>query len=135
MDKLFKGIFWIRDDLPLNESVPYCVLIPCDIDGYIDDTEQMKLTAKSTRNHNHKVYWNCIMADRLRNGKQFDYYPRGRVEIKKGIVTIFANPNICTSEIKDFLTKLYRLNSNEIKKIKMIADCSKHYKCHLDGGR
>ena len=73
------------------------------------------------------------MDGRLRNSKQFDYYQRGRVEIRKWIVKIFANPNIYTNEIKDFLTKLYRLNSKEIKKIKMIADCSKHYKCHLDG--
>lgn len=102
MDKLFKGIFWIRDDLPLNESVPYCVLIPCDIDGYIEDTEQMKLTAKSTSNHNHKVYWNCVMDGRLRNGKQFDYYPRGRVEIRKGIVTIFANQIYAPTKLKIF---------------------------------
>ena len=34
---LYKGIFWIRDDLPIEQSKDYCIKIPCDLNGTIDE--------------------------------------------------------------------------------------------------
>lgn len=54
--KLYKGIFWIRDDLPLKKSTNYCVKIPCDPRGEIDQFLVFTMTAKSMLNHNHRTY-------------------------------------------------------------------------------
>ena len=131
-EQLYKGIFWIRDDLPLEKSADYCVKIPCDSKGEIDQSLAFLMTAKSTLNHNHKTYWNEIMESSLKNGKPFDYYPRGRVEIRNSKVTIFLNPNIFLEEVKEFIVSQFNLRNVAIKKITMIADDSEHYKCHID---
>ena len=62
---------------------------------------------------------------RTSNGKPYDYYPRGRVEIKdKGKAKIFLNPDIATEEIIAYIVEKFRLQHREVK---VIADGSKHY--------
>lgn len=73
-----------------------------------------------------------MMEPSLKNGKPFDYYPRGRVEIRNGKATIFLNLNIFNNDIKNFLIRQFCLDNEAIKKVVMIADNSEHYRCHLD---
>lgn len=129
---LFKGIFWIRDDLPIEQSEDYCIKIPCDLNGVIDEEISLLMTAKSMSNHNHKIYWNEMMNSSLKKGKPFNYYPRGRVEIKRNEATIFLNSNIYTKEVVNFIVNQYCLTNSGIKKIRVVADNSEHYQCHLD---
>lgn len=129
---MYKGIFWIRDDLPsLEDSIDYCIQIPCDSKGNVDIETQISLTAKSGNTHNHKYYWDNMLDSKLKNNKPFNYYPRGRVEISNNKATIYLNPNIYTEEVKKFIIDVFNLyQTNGIKEVRMIVDNSEHYQCH-----
>lgn len=132
--KLYRGIFWIPDVDDVQSSDLYFT-IPCDMNGDIDDPEfQIPQTMSSTGsdNYNHKRVWNQLPS-KLTHNKPFDYYPRGRVEISNGVAKVFHSPYIPQEELKDFVIDKFNLTKhNGIKKIKMIADGSDHYKCYLD---
>lgn len=77
--------------------------------------------------YNHKRTWE-MLPHKVTRGKAFDYYPRGRVELKNGKVTIWLNHNI--SDLIDVIKSEYRLNS--LSSVKVRVDGSLHYKCHFD---
>ena len=69
----------------------------------------------------------------MTHNKTYNYYPRGRVEIKRHKATIYLNPNIATEDVLGFLIEKFGLTSdNGITGVIMKADGSDHYKCHLD---
>lgn len=58
--------------------------IPCDSMGNIENREDLELNSKNCNNYNHKKSWDKY--DRsITNGKEFDFFPRGRIEIKNGV--------------------------------------------------
>lgn len=66
-------------------------------------------------------------------GKQYNYFPRGRVEIQNSKATIYLNPVINNEEVQKFLIDEFHLTkSNGINKIIFHSDGSEHYKCYLD---
>jgi len=133
---LYKGIFWIKDtndyDSKLNEFTYF--QIPVDSEGNIaDEFDKIRLNSRNNDNYNHEQVWNSLNVKSITNNKKFNYYPRGRVEIRNGKAIIYCNPNICNDQLKDWIIDKFNLNSsNNIKKIVMIPDYSDHYKCHLD---
>ena len=133
--QLYRGIFWIPDIDNVESSELYFT-IPCDMNGYINDPEfQISDIVSSTGsdNYNHKKLWRSL-GNKYTNGKDFSYYPRGRVEISNGIAKVFHSPHIPQEDLKRFVVDKFNLtSSNGIKKIKMIADGSDHYRCYLDG--
>ena len=127
--QLYKGIFWITDLEDIDSNELY-FQIPSDINGNV--IGNMSLNAKSGTTFNHEKTWKSLNK-RLTGGKEYNYFPRGRVEISRGRATIYANPNICTDEVKDWIIDKFNLNShNGINKIVIIPDGSEHYKCYLD---
>ena len=130
--QLYKGIFWIKDleDIDFNQLY---FQIPVDMDGNIDDEfDRMRLNSKNNDNYNHKLVWDSLPSKET-DAKSFDYYPRGRVEISNGKVIIYANPNICTDSVVDWIVKRFNLTShNGIKSVRIIPDYSVHYRCYLD---
>lgn len=132
--QLYRGIFWITDINDIDSSKLYFT-IPCDNDGNINDPEFMipnTMSSTGSDNYNHKRVWSTLGKE-YTHGRSFDYYPRGRVEISNGIAKVFHSPRIPQEELKKFVINKFNLTShNGIKKIKMIADGSDHYKCHLD---
>lgn len=130
--QLYKGIFWIID-LDDIESNQLYFQIPVDMNGNIDaDFDRMRLNSKNMDNYNHQAVWKSLSSKETHN-KPFDYYPRGRVEIANGKATVYANPNICTSSVVDWLVSKFNLNShNGINKVNVIPDNSVHYRCYLD---
>ena len=133
-NRLYRGIFWIIDIDNIMKSKTY-FLIPCDSDGNINDPEfhiSSSMSSVGTDNYNHKKVWSCLPRSMTHN-KPFDYYPRGRVEIANGIAKVYHSAHIPQDELKQFVIDKFNLTSfNGIKKIKMIADGSDHYKCYLD---
>lgn len=130
---LYRGIFWIKDVDDIESSDLY-FQIPCDLDGNISSDFHIspQLSSKDTTNYNHKNLWNSL-SKKMTDGKEYNYYPRGRVEIHNGIATIYCSPYIATNELKSWLVNKFNLTShNGIKKVKMIADGSNHYRCYLD---
>lgn len=131
---MYRGIFWIKDIDDIPGSGLYFT-IPCDSNGCINDTEfQINNLSSSTGgdNYNHKRLWSTLDKS-LTDGKPFNYYPRGRVEISNGIVKVFYSPYLDSNDLRDWVEDVFNLTkSNGIKKIKMIPDGSNHYRCYLD---
>ena len=130
--ELSKGIFWVKNPEDINNSGIF-LDIPCNADGTPQDSSY--LNAKTGTTYNHERTWQ-LLDNKITDGKPFNYYPRGRVEIANGKATIFANPNIVGEELVNWCTEKFHLTSlNGIRKIRVIADGSSHYKCYLDKER
>lgn len=129
---LNKGIFWIVDEDDINKNKNYCFTIDCDMDGNV--IGEYQLNAKSGETYNHKLVWQELPSSMTFN-KPYNYYPRGRVEIKNGIAKIFLNPTINYKEITDYITNQFHLYEiNGIRNVKIISDGSNHYKCYREDG-
>ena len=130
---LYKGIFWIIDTNNPYSSKDYCFTIPSDLYGnpILDDTSV--LNAKNGTTYNHEKVWNQLDT-KLTRRYPFNYFLRGRVEISNSKATIYCSPYIADNEeCIDFIVDIFNLNShNNIKKVRVIADGSDHYKCYLD---
>lgn len=139
MQKLYKGIFWIKDvDDPYERNVGgsfvgnICFKIRVDENGTIIEKNTDKLNSKNKDNYNHKKTWQTLNKT-VTGGKSFDYYPRGRVEIKHGKAIVYANPQLCNWLIMDWVMKEFGLKEeNGIKQVLMKPDYSVHYRCYLD---
>ena len=122
-----KGIFWVvRGD---DNTKLISVSVRCDKDGNL--LEDVPMSSKSGKNFNHKQEWSLldILEHRETKGKPFDYYPRGRVEVKSGKVTVFLNPDIDTESVIGLVKKQFELGDDqEIKGIAVKSDGSQHYK-------
>ena len=129
--ELYKGIFWIVDLENLDNNRNYCFKIPSDVYGNpIDDN--LDLNAKRGSTYNHKLVWDRL-SRKLTRGKQYNYYPRGRIEIHNGVAKIFLNGNINREDVVDFLISEFNIiPHNGVKNIKIIEDNSQHYLCYLD---
>ncbi len=119
---LYKGLFWLIDD----ELI--CKKLGCDTDGNLLDTTA-ELTAKNGLADNHKRVWQTLPKS-ITHGQAFDYYPRGRVEIRNEKATVFLSPYICTEEIISKITDEFHLS--ECRSVRAKADGSFHYQCHYD---
>ena len=90
------------------------------------------MSSTGSDNYNHKKVWSTL-DKKLTKGKPFGYYPRGRVEISNGVAKIFHSPHIPQNDLKKWVIDKFNLNNyNGIKKVKLVADGSGHYKCYLD---
>ena len=115
-----KGIFWVINDELL------CVKVECDMNG--TPQEFVKFSAKSGDNFNHKAEWSKL--DRkVTNGKPYNYYRRGRVEVKNNKATVYINPLANTEEIQKKIIEAFNLGN-----IKIIfkSDGSAHYQALVD---
>ena len=134
---LCKGIFWIKEIHKLYQNGSCIFKIPVDergniIDDFWDGDDYIPLNSKKSDNYNHEKTW-ALLDKNKTNNKPYDYYPRGRVEVKNGKAIIFANPNICNDEVNEYLIYEFKLTEeNGIKEVVMRPNHSEHYKCHLD---
>ena len=117
-----KGIFWIINGELIYER------ISCDENGVPLKSLEGDVVAKSGSTYNHKRLW-LTLPKSITGGKDYRYYPRGRVEIANGKAKIYLNPIILNNEVKKELIGIFELYGMSLR---MIADGSAHYKCHLD---
>jgi len=97
--KLCAGIFWILSDYhDLSDYELLMFDIPCDSNGKPDNTHSIELNSKSGNTYNHKKLWDSEVKNNSKyrpfNKKDYDYYPRGRVEISNNRAIIYLNPHI-----------------------------------------
>lgn len=120
--ELYRGIFWIKDiDNPTSE---FFFKIPTDEYGNSSGV----YNSRSGLTYNHEQTWK-----ELGQTKPYNYYPRGRVEIRNGVARIFLNPNLNRVDIISLIKKEFNLTPyNGIKDVKVFVDNSDHYKCYLD---
>ena len=73
-----RGVFWIVDDELLT---------------ILYDEDSAERLSKSPANYNHRLFWNQVRPEG--NCRQFDYYPRGCVEMtSRGKPVIFMGMSV-----------------------------------------
>ena len=135
--QLCSGIFWVlSDDHDLNNYEFLMFVIPCDSNGNPNNTHSIELNSKSGNTYNHKKLWEEEIKNNSKyrpyNKKDYDYYPRGRVEISNNRATIFLNPHINDPRFIDLIKQNFGLFPYNIPDIRVITDGSEHYECFLD---
>ena len=135
--QLCSGIFWVlSDNYDLSDYKLLMFDIPCDLNGKPDNTQSIELNSKSGNTYNHKKLWESEVKNnnkyRPYNKKDYNYYPRGRVEISNNKATIFLNPNINKPLFTDEIKEKFGLSSYNISEIRINVDGSIHYQCFLD---
>ena len=119
-----KGIFWVTDH---NSEKPQLITVSveCSASGY--SYSPVSYSSKSGDNFNHKIEWQRL--DRtVTNGMPYNYYPRGRVEIKNGKAIIYINPDINKANVIEEIIASFDLKkSNELRSVTIQSDGSKHY--------
>lgn len=118
-----KGIFWCANfDTEFPELITVSVV--CDKNG--NSKEPVQLSSKSGNNFNHRLEWERI--DRkITNGQSFNYYPRGRVEIKNSKATVFLNPILNKECIISKVIDEFDLRATELTDVRIKSDGSNHY--------
>lgn len=130
---LYKGIFWIKDiDDIENSSI--CIKEQCSLDGIFINRHNINenLLSKSKDNFNHQKAWSTLSRN-ITDNKQYNYYPRGRVEIRNNKAIIYVNNNVINKDFKEWVIETFELYEDYgIKDVIIKCDGSKHYDCHLD---
>lgn len=129
MDKLYRGIFWIKD---IESFATVVVRAECNSKGFFVVIPEFNLLAKSGTEFNHQAAWSTLPKKETEN-KPYNYYPRGRVEIRNSKAVIYANGNIVDDRLREWAINEFNLTEkNGIKQVAVKADMSNHYLCHLD---
>jgi len=136
-NQLSSGIFWIiTENINLSELKIIFFPVKCDFNGNPIDIQNIELNSKNKKTYNHKLTWNDHVKNNNEhkpyNKKEYNYYPRGRVEISNNHAVIFLNPHINDQKIIDKLITLFGLFNDNISKIDVKSDGSEHYKCFID---
>ena len=128
----YKGVFWCiaETETELTEDNILDFRIQCGLDGapypYEIMVDEIGLI------NNHKKIWGNIASRDKTHGKPFNYYPRGRVEIKNGKIVIWIN-HILIGLIPAIKSKFMLTNLGE-NNISVKVDGSAHYESHFDKG-
>ncbi len=119
--RLSKGVFWYKR----GELLPF--FIPCDENGIVLEVPEYPLESKDGMNYNHQKLW-ARLPRTVTEGNRFNFYPRGRVEIKEGRSTVFLHPSLFTEEIELEIVQTFGLVSeNKVKLVHFVPDGSSHY--------
>ncbi len=122
---LYKGVFWVIENKIVSEKKP------CDELGNLIPDENER-SQEEVWSNNHKKIWSELPR-MVTRGKAYNYFPRGRVEIRKKKAIIFLNPCICHDRIIPKIKAEFGLNKNEsLYDILVKADGSRHYKCYCE---
>ena len=109
-----KGIFWVLD----SELLAFVA----------GADNEIPFNAKSGDTYNHKLTWDNL-PKKITGGFSYNYYPRGRVEIRQNKAIIFLNPNIVDDAVISQVKKKFELTDAETE---IKVDGSKHYESHID---
>ena len=121
---MYKGIFWY---VPA-ESGLLTVKVACNKEGQA--TTAVVYSSKSGNNFNHQAEWEKLPKT-VTKGLPYNYYPRGRVEIKKGHATVYLNTTLNRCDIHQLICSAFSLDANEVA-IRFVGDGSAHYKALID---
>lgn len=119
---IWKGVFWIIDGRVVSERVS------CDEFGNMMADDESECLTEIWSN-NHKKIWSGLPRT-VTQGKAYNYFPRGRVEIRNKKAIIFLNPCLCYEEMIQKIKAEFDLESNNaLQDILLKADGSNHYRC------
>ena len=116
-------------DFDTNHPKLIIAAVACDRNGLTN--EAAAFSAKSGENFNHKAEWSKP-DKRITRGKPFNYYPRGRVEIKNRKATVYLNPDLNNTVVLNKIIENFELkNQQDLKSIAVKSDGSSHYHYYL----
>lgn len=135
--QLCRGLFWIlTDSYDLSDWSLLIFDTPCDASGNIDNEGNVIFNSKKGNSYNHKKLWEDKVINNNKykpfNRQEYNYYPRGRVEVSNNKATIYLNPHINITEIINDIKKEFGLSFLNISEVNIVADGSNHYQCFLD---
>ena len=113
---MYKGVFWFIGGRIVS------VKVACRADGAA--AEACVYSSKSGDNFNHRAEWEKLPRAAT-HGKPFDFFPRGRVEIKNGAATVWLNPTLNEPKTLSAIKSEFRLDG---VKTAVKADGSEHYR-------
>ena len=121
---MYKGIFWFcRDAAGTWKAL--AVKVPCGRDGTA--LFPIRYSSKAGENFNHKAEWERL-GHKITGGRPYNYYPRGRVEIRKGRITVYIPPSLFREDILSVIFQEFGLNGEAAgRSIRVKADGSAHY--------
>ena len=117
---LYKGIFWFDP----NRGQLIVRKVACDHNGTA--LEAVEYSSKSGDNFNHKAEW-AKLPRKVTEGHPYNYYPRGRVEIKKNKATVYFHPVLNEPYATQLIANQFGINSGTIF-VREVPDGSDHYK-------
>lgn len=119
-----KGIFWVTDR---NSDKPKLITVSAECSASGNSDFSVRYSSKSGDNFNHKIEWQ--RQDRtVTNGLPYNYYPRGRVEIKNAKAVIYINPDVNKKNVIEEIISSFDLKKpNDLRSITIKNDGSKHY--------
>ena len=124
----FKGVFWIVDKTNLCNNGKYMFKLPVDCRGNnVDIKPSYPPNSKSGYGYNHRLVWRDYVSQKDKQGKSYNYYPRGRVEIADKKAKVYINSTIATSKIINYIIEIFAIDDLDVK---VIVDGSAHYKCY-----
>ena len=112
-----KGLFWWTGETLI------CVQISCGEAGNMPGD-----TGPLAGWNNHRRAWEKLPRA-VTQGKPFDYYPRGRVELRRGRAWLFLSPHLCREDVVLQVRGAFGLGQMPVM---LKADGSWHYRCYLD---
>ena len=118
-----KGIFWLIVNQSGEEQL-LTVKALCDNSGL--PLVPVEFSSKSGENFNHQIEWEKL-SPKLTQRKAFNYYPRGRVEIRKGKVTVYCHPKLSQSPYRDWIIEKFAIPEQS----RFVADGSAHYQAKM----
>ena len=75
--------------------------------------------------NNHKRFWETLPRS-LTGGMPYNYYPRGRVELRHGKAVVYLHPTLCTLEMDTRIRQAFSLPDE--MQVSFKADGSRHYR-------
>ena len=121
MNPLRRGVFWVTD---IDSPEMIILSAECDIQGNFLTQPVPELLADNGCEFNHKRVW-----ETFKRSEKYNYYPRGRVQIRHGKAAIYCNPVLCTDNVIAKVTPAFGLfTENGITSVRVVADGSEHYK-------
>lgn len=121
---MYKGIFWIYRDAAGAWKL-LTVKALCERDGTA--LQPVRYSSKSGENFNHKAEWKRL-GHKITDGRPYNYYPRGRVEIRKGRITVYIPPSLFREDTLSVIFQEFGLNGEAAgRSIRVKADGSAHY--------
>lgn len=90
----------------------------------------VSVDAADTIGRNHRRFWETLPRS-LTHGVPYNYYPRGRVELRHGKAVVYLHPTLCTPEIFARIRQAFSLPDE--MQVSFKADGSRHYRSIQEG--
>ena len=120
----YKGVFWYN---PCAEEL-ITKKVACDLNGA--EIEVVEYSSKFGENFNHKLEWEKLPKS-ITCANPYNYYPRGRVEIKNEKITFYLHLILNDERIVKRIINEFGLDNANIP-IRIVADGSEHYNFLID---